>query len=138
MEAGLLLWWSLDVHPRIGLTHSFVFDSGDDFYSHWWDKLMICNYIYSDIPSFVANGPYNYCIEFWLILGISLMKLLWKFFMLVLGMNYLDWILKKEKFTSTFGLYFSCFGPFWVWGVTNTMLCSFKFLFYHSSPIQYT
>ena len=35
--------------------------------------------------------------------------------MLVLGMNYLDLILKKEKFTSTFGLYFSYFGPFWVW-----------------------
>ena len=40
-------------------------------------------------------------------------------FVLVLVMNYLDWIFIKEKSTSTFGMYFSCFGPFWVWGVTS-------------------
>ena len=32
MEAWLLLWWSLDdVYPSIGLTHSFVSNSGYDF-----------------------------------------------------------------------------------------------------------
>ena len=25
---------------------------------------------------------------------------------------------KKEKSTGTFGMYFLCFGPFWVWGMT--------------------
>ena len=25
---------------------------------------------------------------------------------------------KKEKSTDTFGMYFSCFGPLWVWSVT--------------------
>ena len=35
---------------------------------------MICNCIYSDLPSFVANGPCNYCIELCLTLGVSLMK----------------------------------------------------------------
>ena len=39
--------------------------------------------------------------------------------MLVLSMNCLNWIVKKENFTSTFGMYFSCFRPFWVWGVTG-------------------
>ena len=132
-------WWYLyDIHPRLSLTYSFVSNNGDDFYSHWWDKLMICNYIYSNFHSFVANGPYNYCIKLWLILRVSLMKLLWKFLMLVLSMNYLDWIVKKEKSTSTFGLHFSYFGPFWTWGMTSTMWWSFKFLSYHSSPIQYT
>ena len=28
------------------------------------------------------------------------------------------WIIKKEKSTGTLGMYFSCFRPFWVWGVT--------------------
>ena len=33
--------------------------------------------------------------------------------MLVLDMNYLDWIVKKEKSTSTFGVFFShAFDPF--------------------------
>ena len=77
MEAGVLFWWSLDVYPRIGLTHSFVFDSGDDFYSHWGDKLIIYNYIYLDLHSFVANGNSNYFIELWLTLRVSLMELLW-------------------------------------------------------------
>ena len=110
MEVGILLWWSLDVHLRIGLTRYFVSDSGEEFYSCWWDKLIICNYIYSYIHSFVANGLGNYCIELWFTLGVFLMKLLWKFLMLVLDMNYLDWIVKKEKINN-FGMYFSCFGP---------------------------
>ena len=58
---------------------------------------MMCNYIYSELHSFVANGPCNYCIELWLILGVSLIKLSWNFLMLVLGMNCFDWIVKKEK-----------------------------------------
>ena len=28
------------------------------------------------------------------------------------------WFSKKEKSIDTFGMYFSCFGPLWVWGVT--------------------
>ena len=28
------------------------------------------------------------------------------------------WFFKKEKSTSTFGMFFSCFGPLWVWGMT--------------------
>ena len=65
MEAGLLWWRYLDdVYLRLGLIYSFVYYSDYDFYSHWWDKLMVCNYIHSDFYSFVANGPYNYCIEF--------------------------------------------------------------------------
>ena len=62
---------------------------------------MICNYIYSDLHFLVANGPYNYCREVWLTLGVSLLKLLWKFLMLVLGMDYLDWFVKKEKYIGT-------------------------------------
>ena len=58
---------------------------------------MICNCIYANLYSFVANSPYNYCIKLWLTLGVSLMKLLWKFLMLVLDMNYLDWIVKGKK-----------------------------------------
>ena len=120
MEAGLLWWWSLDnIHLRVGLTHSFVPNSGDDFYFHWWDKLIICNYIYSDFHSFVVNGFKNYCIELWLTLGVTLVKLLWKFLILVLVMNYLDWFVKKKKkYKGTFELYFSCFEPFWIWSVT--------------------
>ena len=112
MEAVLLWWRSLDdVHPWVGLTHSFVSNSGDNFYFHCWDKLVKCNYMYSNLHSFVANSPCNYCIELWLTLGVSIMKLLWKFLMLVLEMSCLDWMVKKEKSTSTFGTYFSCFGP---------------------------
>ena len=125
MEVGLFWWWSLDdVHLWRSLTHSFVSNSsGDDFIpidkASWWCVIIF----YSDLHSFVANGPCYYCIELWLILGVSLMKLLWKFFffflrkilwkflMLVLGMN---WFVKKEKSTGTFEMYFSCFGPFWV------------------------
>ena len=33
--------------------------------------------------------------------------------------TYLDWIVKKEKSTSTFGMSFLCFGPFWVWVATH-------------------
>ena len=41
-----------------------------------------------------------------------------KFLMLVFDMKYLDLIVKRKiKSTGTFGLYFSCFEPFWVWGV---------------------
>ena len=29
------------------------------------------------------------------------------------------WFSKKEKSTGTFGMYFSFFGPLWVWGVTS-------------------
>ena len=58
-------------------------------------------------------------IELWLTFGESLIKLLWKFLMLVLSMNCLNWIVKKEKFTSTFEMYFSCFRSFWVWDVTG-------------------
>ena len=76
MKARLLWLWSLDdVYPEVGLTDSFVSNSGDDFYFHWWDKLMIYNYIYSDLHSFVANSPCNYFIELWLTLGVSLIKL---------------------------------------------------------------
>ena len=75
---------------------------------------MMCNYIHSNLHSFVANDPCNYSIKLWFTLEVALMKLLWKFLMLVLGMNYLDWIVKKEKSTGTWGLYFSCFGPFFV------------------------
>ena len=125
MEVGLFWWWSLDdVHLWRSLTHSFVSNSsGDDFIpidkASWWCVIIF----YLDLHSFVANGPCYYCIELWLILGVSLMKLLWKFFffflrkilwkflMLVLGMN---WFVKKEKSTGTFEMYFSCFGPFWV------------------------
>jgi len=31
---------------------------------------MICNYIYLDLHSFVANGHGNYFIELWLSLGV--------------------------------------------------------------------
>ena len=31
----------------------------------------------------------------------------------------MDWIVKKVKFTSTFEMFFSCFGPFGVWIVTK-------------------
>ena len=86
---------------------------------------MTCSYIYSDLHSFVANDPCNYCIELWLTLEVYLMKLLWRFLMLVLSMDYLDWFVKKEKYTGTFGLYFSCFGHFWVRGVTD-MAIKFK------------
>ena len=27
------------------------------------------------------------------------------------------WFSKKEKSTNTFGMYFSCFEPLWVWGM---------------------
>ena len=88
---------------------------------------MICNYIYSNFHSFVANSPCNYFIELWLTLRVSLIKLSWKFLMLVLGINCLDWIFKKEKkSTNTFGMYFSCFGSFWVWGVT----------YFHATKLQ--
>ena len=82
MEVGLFWWWSLDdVHLWRSLTHSFVSNSsGDDFIpidkASWWCVIIF----YSDLHSFVANGPCYYCIELWLILGVSLMKLLWKFF----------------------------------------------------------
>ena len=91
---------------------------------------MMCNYIYSDLHSFVANGPCNYCIELWLTLGVSLIKLSWKFLMLVLGMNCFDWIVKKgeKKSISTFGMYFSYFGSFWVWDVT----------YFHAKKLQTT
>ena len=81
MEAKLSWWKYLDdVYHSVGLTHSFVSNSG---------------------YSFVTNGHCNYCIEPWLTLGVSLMKLLWKFLMLVLGMNwswcwYLVWIVWIE------------------------------------------
>ena len=91
------LWYLDDVHLKVDLTRFFVSNSGDDFYLHWWDKLIMCNYIYSDLHSFVTNGPCNYCIELWLTLDVSLIKLSWKFLMLVLGMNCFDWIVKKEK-----------------------------------------
>ena len=38
--------------------------------------------------------------------------------MLVLDMIYLDCIVKKEKSTGTIEIFFSCFGPFGVRGVT--------------------
>ena len=31
------------------------------------------------------------------------------------------WIVDKEKSTDTFGMYFSYFEPFWVWGVTLSL-----------------
>ena len=37
---------------------------------------MICNYSYLNLHSFVANGPYNFCIELQLTLGVSLIELL--------------------------------------------------------------
>ena len=42
------------------------------------------------------------------------------------------WFAKKEKSTGTFGMYFSCFRPFWVWGVIGSIdrnigLHNFKF-----------
>ena len=47
-----------DLHIRIGLTHSFVCYSGCDFIST--DETS-CWYVivYSDLYSFVANGPCN-------------------------------------------------------------------------------
>ena len=39
--------------------------------------------------------------------------------MLVLDMIYLDCIVKKEKSTGTFEMFFSCFGHFGVRGVTG-------------------
>ena len=66
---------------------------------------MICNYIYSDLHSFVAYGPCNYCIELWLTLGVFLMKLLWIFLMLVLDMNYFNWIVKNEKYIGPLGCF---------------------------------
>ena len=37
---------------------------------------MICNYSYSNLHSFVANGPCNFCIELQVTLRVSLMELL--------------------------------------------------------------
>lgn len=44
--------------------------------------------------------------------------------MLVLNMYYLDWFIKKEKFTSIFEIFFSCFEHFWVWGMTTMITVS--------------
>ena len=51
------------VHLRIGLTHSFVYFSGCDFIPTIGTS---CCYVinYSDLYSFVAIGPCNYCLEF--------------------------------------------------------------------------
>ena len=38
--------------------------------------------------------------------------------MLVLDMIFVDWIVEMEKFYKYLEMYFSCFGPFGVWGVT--------------------
>ena len=115
MEAELLWWWSFDVvQLRESLTHSFVSNSsGDDFIpidgTSWWCVIIfIQTFIYLWLMILVIIV----CIELWLILGVYLMKLLYIFLMLVLGMDYLDWFVKKEKYTGTFGLYFSCFEPF--------------------------
>ena len=52
-----------DVHHRVGLTYSFVYYSSCDVITtdgtSWWYVI-----VYSDVYSFVANGPYNYCLEF--------------------------------------------------------------------------
>ena len=91
MEVGLFWWWSLDdVHLWRSLTHSFVSNSsGDDFIpidkASWWCVIIF----YSDLHSFVANGPCYYCIDLWLILGVSLMKLLWKFFFFFFKENFM-------------------------------------------------
>ena len=64
-----------NVHLRIGLTHSFVYYSGCDVIptngTNWWYVI-----IYSDLYSFVDNGPCNYCLEFSLTLRVYLMELL--------------------------------------------------------------
>ena len=51
------------VHLRVGLTHSFVYFSGCDFIP---TNGTICCYVinYSDLYSFMAIGPCNYCLEF--------------------------------------------------------------------------
>ena len=51
-----------DVHFRIGLTHSFVYYSGSDVIPNDGTS---CWYviIYSDLYSFVANGPCNYFLD---------------------------------------------------------------------------
>ena len=78
MEAELIVVMEiLDVvHLRIALTHSFVYYSGCDFIP---TNGTSCWYIiiYSDIYSFVANGPCNYCLELWLTLRVYSMELLW-------------------------------------------------------------
>ena len=50
------------IHLRIGLTHSFVYYSGCDFIP---TNGTSCCYVinYSDLYSFVAIGPCNYCLE---------------------------------------------------------------------------
>ena len=50
------------VHLRVGWTHSFVYFSGCDFIPINGTS---CCYviIYSDLYSFVAIGPCNYCLE---------------------------------------------------------------------------
>ena len=63
MEAEQIVKGILDsVYLRIGLTHSFVYFSGCDFIptdgtSYWYVI------IYSNLYSFVAIGPCNYCLE---------------------------------------------------------------------------
>ena len=51
-----------DVHLRVGLAHSFVYYNGCDFIP---TNGTSCCYviIYSNLYSFVAMGPYNYCLE---------------------------------------------------------------------------
>ena len=50
------------VHLRVGLTHSFVYYSGCDFIPT--NGTSYCYVIiYSDLYSFVANGPCNYFLE---------------------------------------------------------------------------
>ena len=49
------------VHLRVGLTHSFMYYSSCDFIPTNETSCYVI--IYSDLYSFVAMGPCNYCLE---------------------------------------------------------------------------
>ena len=113
-----------DVHLRIGLTHSFVYYSSCDVIftdgTSWWYIFM-----YSNRYSFVTNGHCIYCIEFLTYFGSIFNGII----MIILDVGtWYDFIWielsKGTKSTGTFEMFFSCFGPFWVWGVTILMIDS--------------